>query len=82
MAQENVIEQLNKKIQEAREKAKKFGNPKINVWIDDLVGLTSENVKELKVEPNENVIFFIEWKRFFIDVLEKSWSIIYNVNIS
>lgn len=67
MAQENLIEQLNKKIQAAREKAKKFGNPKINVWIDDLVGLTSENVKELKVEPNENIVFYIKNKDLWND---------------
>lgn len=67
MAQENVVEQLNIKIQEAREKAKKFGNPKINVWIDDLVGLTSENVKELKVMPNENVVFYIKNKDLWND---------------
>ena len=67
MVQETIIEQLNVKIQEAREKSKKFENPKINVWIDNLVGLTSENVKELKVEPNENVEFFIKNKDLWGD---------------
>ena len=62
MEEKTLIEELNKKIQDARDKSKKHGNPKINVWIDSLVGLTSENVKELKVEPNENVVFYIENK--------------------